>query len=112
AARISGPQQTGDGMAVFEFQFGAEDPAFAGHFPSHPLLPGVLQLEMARVAAEWLLNRSLRVREIGKAKFQRPILPSEVVRVELKWSETGGMIRTRADFSVSGHPAAEMVMTL
>ena len=60
---------------------------FAGHFPDRPMLPGVFQLEMAHVAAESVLNCPLAVREIPKAKFQRPILPGEIVRLELKLSE-------------------------
>lgn len=112
AARISGPIRETDGVAVFEFQFGADDPTFAGHFPTHPLLPGVFQLEITRSAAESVLNCSLAIREISKAKFQRPILPMEIVRVELKWSEAGGTIQARANFSVGGERAGETMMML
>jgi 3-hydroxymyristoyl/3-hydroxydecanoyl-(acyl carrier protein) dehydratase len=112
AARISGPERTPDGAAVFEFRFGADDLTFAGHFPTHPLLPGIFQLEMARAAAEWVLNRPLRVREVSKAKFQRPIYPAELVRMELKWSEAGDTIRARANFSVGGQRAGETTMRL
>ena len=112
AARISGPSHEADGAAMFEFRFGADDPTFAGHFPTHPLLPGVFQLEMTRAAAEWVLDCSLAVREVSKAKFQRPILPGEIGRVELKWSEAGGTIRARAGFSVGGQRAGETTMTL
>ncbi len=112
AARISGPRLEADGTAVFEFRFGAEDPTFAGHFPTRPLLPGVFQLEMARVAAEVVLNCPLAVREITKGKFQRPIGPAETVRVEMKLSEKDGTIRARAGFSVQGQPAGETILQL
>src|SRR5580658_11183102 len=105
AARISGPARQADGAAVFEFRFGEEDPTFAGHFPTHALLPGVFQLEMTRAAAEWVLHCSLAVREVKKAKFQRPIFPAETVRLELKLSEAGGLIRALAGFSVGGQRA-------
>ena len=52
AAQTSGPLEPGDGAMAFAFRFAANDPAFAGHFPTRPLLPGVFQLEMARRAAE------------------------------------------------------------
>jgi 3-hydroxymyristoyl/3-hydroxydecanoyl-(acyl carrier protein) dehydratase len=81
AARISGPSGQADGAVVFEFRFGADDPVFAGHFPAHPLLPGVFQLEMTRASAEWALHCPLALNEVSKAKFQRPILPEEIVRV-------------------------------
>jgi 3-hydroxymyristoyl/3-hydroxydecanoyl-(acyl carrier protein) dehydratase len=112
AARISGPGRQADGAAVFEFQFNADDPTFAGHFPTHALLPGVFQLEMTRAAAEWVLDCALAVREVRKAKFQRPIFPAEIVRLELKLSEDDGSIRAHAGFSVSGQKAGETTMTL
>jgi 3-hydroxyacyl-[acyl-carrier-protein] dehydratase len=113
AARIGGPQPNTDGTTVFEFCFEAGDPAFAGHFPNRPLLPGVFQLEMARMAAEWILNCSLAVREISRAKFQRPILPDEPVRLELKLTEAGGRtVQARAGFSIGGQPAGETILSL
>jgi 3-hydroxyacyl-[acyl-carrier-protein] dehydratase len=111
-ARIGEPKQNADGTNIFEFRFGADDPVFAGHFPGRPLLPGVFQLEMARVAAESVLNCPLAVREISKAKFQRPILPDETVRLELKLSETGETIQARASFSVKGQAAGETILLL
>jgi 3-hydroxyacyl-[acyl-carrier-protein] dehydratase len=110
AARKKNSTQNGEG--VFEFQFNANDPMFAGHFPGRPILPGVFQLEMARDAAEMTLNCPLALREIRRAKFQRPILPGEIVRVELKLSETEGTIEARAGFSVGGEPAGEMILFL
>ncbi len=112
AARIGEPQQNPDGTNVFEFRFGADDPTFAGHFPNRPLLPGVFQLEMTRVAAETVLDCPLAVREISKAKFQRPILPDETVRLELKLSETTETIQARANFSVKGQAAGETILLL
>jgi 3-hydroxymyristoyl/3-hydroxydecanoyl-(acyl carrier protein) dehydratase len=112
AARISGPRLEADGTAVFEFRFGADDPVFAGHFPARPLLPGVFHLEMARVAAEAVLNCPLAVRAIAKAKFLRPIVPAENVCVEVKLSEKDGTIRARAGFSVYGQPAGETILQL
>jgi 3-hydroxymyristoyl/3-hydroxydecanoyl-(acyl carrier protein) dehydratase len=112
AARSGEPQKNAQGADVFEFRFSADDPVFAGHFPNRPLLPGIFQLEMTRVAAEIILNCPLAVREISKAKFQRPILPDETVRVELKLSETGDTIQARASFSVKGQSAGETILLL
>ena len=112
AARVSDPRQNAEGATVLEFKFGPEDPTFTGHFPGRPILPGVFQLEMARVAAEFVLKSSLSVQEIRKAKFQRPIFPGETVRLELKITTNDGAIRARADFSVDGQPAGETVLLL
>ena len=112
AARIGEPRQNPEGATVVEFKFDPADPTFAGHFPDRPILPGVFQLEMARVAAEFVLKSSLSVQEIRKAKFQRPIFPGETVRLELKITTNDGAIRARADFSVDGQPAGETVLLL
>jgi 3-hydroxymyristoyl/3-hydroxydecanoyl-(acyl carrier protein) dehydratase len=112
AAQIGEPQKNADGTNVFEFRFGSDDSVFAGHFPNRPLLPGVFQLEMARAAAESVLDCPLAVREISKAKFQRPILPNETVRLELKLSEANGAIQARASFSVQAQSAGETILLL
>ena len=112
AARISGPEPAPDGSAVFGFRFGPEDPVFAGHFPTRPLLPGIYQLEMMRTALEWVLICRLGVREVSRAKFQQPIYPAAIVRLELKWSEAGDTIRARAHFSVDGQRAGDTTMSL
>ena len=112
AARITGPSQEPDGTVSIEFRFAANDPVFAGHFPNQPLVPGVFQLEMARLGAEWLIGEQLGVREISKAKFLRPIIPAELVRMNLRLSESNGDIAVRATFSVGGQAAGETVLKL
>jgi 3-hydroxyacyl-[acyl-carrier-protein] dehydratase len=112
AARVGNPQNTADGLTIFEFCFRANVPVFAGHFPNRPLLPGIFQLEMARVAAESVLDCPLTVREVSKAKFQRPILPDDIVRLELKLSETEKIIRARAHFFIKGQVAGETILLL
>ena len=112
AARVGEPTRQPDGTVTLEFKFSAGDPVFAGHFPNRPVLPGVFQLEMARAAAEWALGCRLAIREVGRAKFQRPILPEDAVRLDLKLSETDGMIQARAGFSAGGEPAGETLLTL
>ena len=112
AAQVNGPHIKADGSTAFEFRFSKEDPTFAGHFPMRPVLPGVFQLEMARVAAERVLNSRLALREIPKAKFLRPILPDELVRLDLKVSEKEDSIHVRAAFFVGGRPAGETLLVL
>jgi 3-hydroxymyristoyl/3-hydroxydecanoyl-(acyl carrier protein) dehydratase len=110
AACVSGPEPNADGSSSFTFCFPTSDPTFTGHFPTRPLLPGVFQLEIARFAAELVLNKPLAVREITKAKFLRPIIPDETVRVELKLVEKTDTIQVRASFSVTGQPAGETIL--
>jgi 3-hydroxymyristoyl/3-hydroxydecanoyl-(acyl carrier protein) dehydratase len=101
-----------DGTSSFELNFAADDPTFAGHFPGHPLLPGVFQLEMARIAAEWMEGCKYSVNEIVKSKFQRPILPGETVKLNVKLSEIEGVISVRANFLCGGQSAGETFLKL
>ncbi|MDR3458454.1 MAG: hypothetical protein P4N60_13465 [Verrucomicrobiae bacterium] len=112
AARNAGPTVQPDGAHAFEFKFSADDPVFAGHFPHRPILPGIFQLEIVRMAAEWVQNRPLTVGEIAKAKFQRPILPGETLKLSLKLSEVENVISARAHFMCGGQPAGEAFLIL
>ena len=110
--RIGDVERTADGLAVLHFFFAADQPVFAGHFPGHPILPGIFQMEMARVAAEVILGGAVTVREITKAKFRRPILPAETIRVALKLSVAGETTQARAVLTVEGQPAGETILQL
>lgn len=112
AARKAGPVPSPDGAQVFEFNFSPDDGVFAGHFPNRPILPGIFQLEIVRMAAEWVQNRPLAVNEIAKAKFQRPILPGETLKLSLKLAEVDSVISARANFICGGQPAGEAFIKL
>ena len=111
-ARVGDVQRTGDGVAALEFRFAATQSVFSGHFPGHPILPGIFQLEMARAAAETVAGSTLIVREIVKAEFRRPIRPEETIRVDVKLVEQPDSLQARATLSVDGQPAGEATMQL
>src|SRR5262249_17223324 len=58
-----------------------------GHFPSNPILPGVLSLECLSEVAEALARRlsgdaECAVSEIRQVRFLQPVLPGDVLSVE------------------------------
>ncbi len=110
AARLGEPQPQPDGATLQEFRFAADDPVFAGHFPGHPLLPGIFQIEMTRGLAESALGSTLIVRAVTKVKFLRPIIPGETVRVELKCTEKADTILLRARLTVIGQSAGDVML--
>ena len=112
AAFVAGPTPAPDGSSLFEFKFSSNDFVFAGHFPGHPLLPGIFQIELVRFAGERLLGCSLQIREIVKVKFLRPILPEELIRLSLKLTEQTPMIDVRAGLLAGGQPAGEAFLKL
>jgi len=65
------------------------EPFFQGHFPGHPIMPGVLQLEaMAQVASVVLLRMPGNQGKIGyfmsadNVKWRRPVLPGDTLIIE------------------------------
>jgi 3-hydroxyacyl-[acyl-carrier-protein] dehydratase len=90
----------------------AED-YLADHFPTFPVLPGVLMLEAMTQAAGWLLHRnsgfakSMAVlKEAKNVKYGTFVAPGNALRVEVevvKISESGGLFKAAG--SVNGNSA-------
>ena len=81
---------TADGL-WWTFAVPMESPFFEGHFPGHPILPGVVALGWMLRAAERLLGRELGVVELLNVKFQVVILPGTEVELILT-PKTGGRL--------------------
>ena len=66
------------------------EPFFHGHFPGHPVMPGVLIIEsMAQVGGILALKalggekRLAYFAGIDNAKFRRPVVPGDQLRIEV-----------------------------
>jgi len=67
------------------------EPFFQGHFPGHPIMPGVLILEaMAQVGGVGALNMKDNIGKlayflsISNARFRKPVFPGDVLRIEVE----------------------------
>ena len=58
---------------------------FTGHFPNHPLLPGVTQVDWAIYYGQMYLQANSVFQGMEVLKFQEPILPNTEVELELRW---------------------------
>ena len=63
---------------------------FQGHFPSHPVMPGVLVIEaMAQTGGVMILSleehrgKLAYLATVNNAKFRRPIVPGDTIRTEV-----------------------------
>ena len=61
----------------------ADHPAFDGHFPGHPVLPGVVLLAEVVAAVERLLGLPMDRLVIKVAKFHAPVPPGARLEIEL-----------------------------
>ena len=68
------------------------EPYFPGHFPSTPVVPGVLQIESLAQTAAVLVAKSLNISDsstlvllttIDDAKFRRPVTPGDVMSLSI-----------------------------
>lgn len=74
------------------------EPFFAGHFPGHPVMPGVLILEaLAQVGACAMLsleeyrNRMAYFAGIDSVKFRRMVIPGDQLRLEVELVKLRGL---------------------
>lgn len=79
---------------------------FQGHFPDHPILPGVLIIEaMAQTAAALVTktllsenqsserqNNLVYFMSIEEAKFRKPVLPGDILRLRVRKEKSRGQI--------------------
>ena len=84
------------------------EPYFPGHFPSSPVVPGVLQIESMAQTAAVLVAKSLNISNsnalvllttIDNAKFRKPVIPGDVMslvisvkRIRNKLWKFGGLV--------------------
>ena len=93
------------------------EPHFNGHFPGHPVMPGVLIIEALAQAGALLaahlvgFNPDTHViyfMAIDKAKFRKPVVPGDVLTLDVVPLRKGGAIwKLRGEAKVDGAVVAE-----
>jgi UDP-3-O-[3-hydroxymyristoyl] N-acetylglucosamine deacetylase / 3-hydroxyacyl-[acyl-carrier-protein] dehydratase len=95
------------------------EPFFQGHFPGHPIMPGVLIIEaMAQVGGVLLLgavpepeNRVVYFTTLNNVKWRRPVKPGDQLRFELELLQVRGPVaKMSAVARVDGEVVAEAEM--
>ena len=96
------------------------EPFFVGHFPGHPIMPGVLIIEgMAQTAGILsMTDRDGREDEllyfmgIDRARFRRPVVPGDQLRYEIDVQRLRqSFCKVEAKAWVDGKLAAEAVLS-
>lgn len=90
------------------------EPFFQGHFPGHPVMPGVLIIEaMAQTGAVLMFSKAENKGKIplfagiDKARFKKPVYPGDrlIIKVEIL-KTVRGVGKAKAEAYVDDHLAA------
>ncbi|MFF8813999.1 3-hydroxyacyl-ACP dehydratase FabZ family protein [Streptomyces pactum] len=100
------------GRSTATVHLGPDEPAFDGHYPGFPILPGVCLIECAhRTAVASALASALpvpRLDEVEAARFFDPVFPGDTVTVEVEWEPAGDRWRCRAALRSERGPSARV----
>jgi UDP-3-O-[3-hydroxymyristoyl] N-acetylglucosamine deacetylase/3-hydroxyacyl-[acyl-carrier-protein] dehydratase len=97
----------------------ANEPYFQGHFPGHPIMPGVLQLEaIAQVAGVLMLKRVENEGKIAyfmsaeNVKWRKPVRPGDVLVIDVEMTKLRGKIgKAKGVCKVRGDIVSEAEVT-
>jgi 3-hydroxyacyl-[acyl-carrier-protein] dehydratase len=96
----------------------ANEPFFAGHFPTYPVMPGVLIVEAIAQTGAVLMSKSLDIDVEGKTilfmsldncRFRHPVRPGDLLRMPVEVIRArGGVFKFRGRAMVGDKLAAEV----
>lgn len=93
-------------------------PVFEGHFPGHPILPGVLMIEAMAQTGGWLImarlgfERMAFLASVKEAKMRRFLQPGQALRVEATLLHDGsGYAVANARILADGRAVADTEIT-
>lgn len=95
------------------------EPYFQGHFPGHPIMPGVLQLEaIAQVAGILMLRQAENFGKIAyfmsaeSVKWRKPVRPGDVLVIDVELTKSRGKIgKAKGTCLVDGEAVSEADVT-
>jgi len=97
----------------------ANEPHFTGHFPGYPVMPGVMIIEAMAQAAGVLVamlaphtrGRIMFLASVEDAKFRRPVVPGDQLRLEMKLLRLKATVaKMQGRATVDGQVAAEATL--
>ncbi len=95
---IDGSLERSDGRFVCRVRFNESEPFFAGHFPGHPVVPGLIMIEGLIALVERATGTKRSLSKMIEAKFRNAALPNDV----LDYTVTGAGPRFEAIIRCDG----------
>ena len=97
-----------------------DEPYFEGHFPGHPIMPGVLIIEaMAQTSAVLVVeamgkkeNRLVYFMTVDQARFRKPVLPGDRLELTVRKERSRGNVwKFKGEAHVDGNLKAEAMFS-
>jgi 3-hydroxyacyl-[acyl-carrier-protein] dehydratase len=79
--------------------FNSDHRIFTGHFPGHPVVPGVCMIRIVKEVIEKGLNQRVRLKKAENIKFLSVISPRQLNDINLQINFEGGLNETNASLS-------------
>jgi UDP-3-O-[3-hydroxymyristoyl] N-acetylglucosamine deacetylase/3-hydroxyacyl-[acyl-carrier-protein] dehydratase len=97
----------------------ANEPYFQGHFPNHPIMPGVLQLEaIAQVAGLMMLRQADNFGKLAyfmsaeSVRWRKPVRPGDTLIIDVELTKSRGKIgKAKGACLVNGETVSEAEVT-
>jgi 3-hydroxyacyl-[acyl-carrier-protein] dehydratase len=100
----------------------ANEPYFQGHFPGHPIMPGVLIIEAMAQTSATLVVASMEgvscdthvvyFMTLDSARFRHPVMPGDTLHIKVQKERTRGNVwKFRGEAYVGAKLCAEAVYT-
>lgn len=89
-----------------------------GHFPGHPVVPGVILIEImgqcsSLLVKDHLVGRTTFFTGIDKARFKRPVSPGDTIEIKARITTSRGMLFfIEAKAFVDGKLVTEAVLSV
>ncbi len=101
-----------DGGETFsaDFRLPADFVGFQGHFPGHPVLPGICIIMACLVAGELATDTRLSMQRLKTAKFFTPVTAGRKIEMRglVRPDSESGLIRLSADLTSNGEKVAQV----
>jgi len=97
----------------------ANEPYFQGHFPNHPIMPGVLQLEaIAQVAGLMMLRQADNFGKLAyfmsaeSVRWRKPVRPGDTMIIDVELTKSRGKVgKAKGTCLVNGETVSEAEVT-
>lgn len=101
-----------DGTMSATIKYCNDFPAFEGHFPGQPIVPGVCQIQTAITICEEAHNKQYDLKVVKNAKYFQPIMLDDTVQCSCTLNDKNGENILKAKISKDDQKIAQLSLVI